>query len=58
MDVADEITKSKRKWTDEEVEKLIDLFEARPVLWDRHAVDYFEREKREIFSSTIQIFDC
>ena len=31
MDVSDEITKSKRKWTDEEVEKLIDLFEARPV---------------------------
>ena len=32
MDVSDETTNSKRKWTDEEVDKLIDLVEARSVL--------------------------
>ena len=26
--------KQKYKWTDEEVEKLIDLYEERPCLWD------------------------
>ena len=30
-----------------EVEKSIDLFEARSVLWDHHTVDYLKREKGE-----------
>ena len=37
---------STRKWSDEEVDLLIDLFEAKSCLWDIFSRDYRNREMK------------
>ena len=42
--------KQKYKWTDEEVEKLIDLYEERPCLWDISDRAYSKRPEEKALS--------
>ena len=39
--------KTVKKWTTEDTNRLIDLFEERPCLWDIFQKDYHCREKKE-----------
>ena len=44
------VTKSKtklHKWSEEEVEKLIDIYEERPCLWDTFKKEYSKRDIRD-----------
>ena len=43
----DKIKAEKRKWTEEEVENLIDQYEAEPCLWDIFCKDYSKRDVKE-----------
>ena len=36
-----------RKWTDDEVESIMDLYESRPCLWDIFSKDYRKRDFKE-----------
>ena len=47
-------SKQKYKWTDEEVEKLIDLYEERPCLWDISDRSYSKRDLKEKALSEIK----
>ena len=39
--------KEKKKWSDDEIEIFIDLYESRPCLWDIFSIDYCKRDMKE-----------
>ena len=45
--MAEKSEKSLKKWTDEEIEKLIDLYEENPCLWDIFDKSYQKRDVKE-----------
>ena len=39
--------KEKKRWSDDEIEMLIDFYESRPCLWDIFSKDYCKRDVKE-----------
>ena len=51
--MAEKSEKSLKKWTDEEIEKLIDLYEENPCLWDIFDKSYQKRDVKERATASI-----
>ena len=41
------VKKERKKWSEDEMEMLIDLYEARPCLWDIFCIEYSKRDAKE-----------
>ena len=42
-----EVKVEKRRWSDDEIENLIDLYESKPCLWDIFCKEYSKRDMKE-----------